>query len=100
MTILWSTVMRFLENEVLNLGTLLVFLFVQGMLIYFIKIDYRKDVCRKISFKNIIKSFCSTLIVMGIPKVKEEVDEFIKTLDDLLRNSDQMKKKSFLLFCI
>ena len=47
MTILWSTVMRFLENEVLNLGTLLVFLFVQGMLIYFIKIDYRKDVCRK-----------------------------------------------------
>ena len=46
MTILWSTVMRFLENEVLNLGTLLVFLFVQGMLIYFIKIDYRKDVCR------------------------------------------------------
>ena len=37
---------------------------------------------------------------MGIPKAKEEVDEFIKTLDDLLRNSDQMKKKSFLLFCI
>lgn len=35
---------------------------------------------------------------MGIPKVKEEVDEFIKTLDDLLRNSDQMKKKELFTF--
>ncbi len=35
---------------------------------------------------------------MGIPKVKEEVDEFIKTLDDLLRNSDQMKKRAFYFF--
>ena len=34
---------------------------------------------------------------MGIPKVKEEVDEFIKTLDDLLRNSDQMKKLGYKL---
>ena len=45
MTILWSTVMRFLENEVLNLGTLLV---------YFIKIDYRKDVCRKDIYLKIL----------------------------------------------
>lgn len=97
-TILWKSIIYFKENEVLDLGVLIILLFVQGMLIYFIKVDYKKDLCRKEIYLKISSHFIP-LIVMGISEVKKtDIDKFLNTLDNLLRNSDKMERKAFCFF--
>lgn len=99
MILIWITVRYFMENEVLDLGMLILLIFYQGLLIYFVKVDYPKDSSRQKIYFKISHSHFLPVMIIGIQEIKcENIDCFVETLNYLLDTHETMKKKAFCFF--
>lgn len=85
MILIWITVRYFMENEVLDLGMLILLIFYQGLLIYFVKVDYPKDSSHQKIYFKISHSHFLPVMIIGIQEIKcENIDCFVETLNYLI----------------